>query len=37
MRVETIYDLITNVLLCHISHVSNGNICGMDHILCECI
>ena len=27
VQIDTIYDLITNVILCHICHIRNGNIC----------
>ena len=33
----TPYDLITNILLCHICHISNDNIWGNEKILCEFI
>ena len=31
MKLETIYDLTTNVILCHILHISNGNIYGTQY------
>ena len=36
MQVEIIYDIImVYVLLCHILHISNGNICGIEHHIVE--
>ena len=37
MWVETIYYIINNVLLWNKFDISNGNICGNGHILCEFI
>ena len=36
MQVDNIYDLIINVLLCHIHHVTNDDICRTKHITCGC-
>ena len=37
VQIHTIYDVITNVILCHISHINNGNICGTGQRLHEFI
>ena len=37
MWLDTIYDIIKNVLLCHIFHVRNGDIYGTEHISCVCV
>ena len=37
MIVDIIYYLIVNVLLYHIHHIRYGDICGNEHISCECI
>ena len=37
MQVDTIYDLIANVLLYNMLHIRKGDICGTEHIPCECI
>ena len=31
MQVDTIYNIITNVILFHILHIRNGDICGIQH------
>ena len=31
IQVDTIYDIIMNIPLCHILHISNGDICGTQH------
>ena len=28
VQIDTIYDIITNVILCHIRHIRNGGLCS---------